>query len=89
MKRKTVGKRTKKIDVAYLAFYWYTCYTEDLEKDCFELHAEQGATIVDSVVQTQNGSIVELTDGRKVFVANNHVRSGDYVTVDGVKYRVK
>lgn len=84
LKRKKVRK-----DNAYKAFYWYTYYTEDLEKDCFEYCTPQDAIKVDSVVQTENGSIVELTDGRKVFVANNMVRSGDYVTVEGVKYRVK
>jgi hypothetical protein len=45
--------------------------------------------IIDNVVHTENGSVVELNDGRKVFVADNMVRSGDYVNVDGVKYRVK
>lgn len=87
--RKNVGKRTTKIDKAYVAFYWYTYYTEDLEKDCFDLMTKQDAIIVDSVIRTENGSIVELNDGRKVFVADNMVRSGDYVNVEGVKYRVK
>ena len=45
--------------------------------------------IIDSVVNTSNGSIAELSDGRKVFVADAMVKSGDYVTVEGVKYRVK
>lgn len=82
---------------AYTAFYWYTFYTEDLEKDCFEfvydsendVFGNQDRIYVDNIVKTENGSIVELTDGRKVFVANNNVRSGDYVNVNGVKYRVK
>ena len=89
LRKKNVGKASTKIDIAYDAFYWYKCYTEDLEKDCFNLNAGQGATVIDSFVQTQNGSIVKLSDGRKVFVADNYVRGGDYVTVDGVKYRVK
>ena len=82
-----VGKLKKRV-TAYDAFYWYTYYTEDLEKDCFENNTENNTVIIDSVVQTQNGSIVELNDGRKVFVADNMVRKGDYVTVDGVRYRV-
>ena len=85
--RAKVGLLKKRVS-AYDAFYWYTYYTEDLEKDCFESTNEEGTTIIDSVVQTQNGSIVELSDGRKVFVADNMVRKGDYVTVDGVRYRV-
>ncbi len=91
LNQKTVGWK-KKIDTAYTAFYWYTYYTEDLEKECFESKTRQGSTIIDSVIQTQNGSIVEITktDGtkQKVFVANNMVRKGDYINVDGVKYRV-
>lgn len=85
---KNVGRKPK-VDKAFVAFYWYTYYTEDLEKDCFDLMTEQDAIIVDSVIQTENGSVVELSDGRKVFVADNMVRSGDYVNVEGVKYRVK
>ena len=69
--------------------YRYTYYTEDLEQDCYVSNAAQSSTMISSTVQTENGSIVELNDGRKVFVANSNVRSGDYVTVDGVKYRVK
>ena len=81
-------KKVKK-DTAYKAFYWYTYYTEDLEKDCFEWGVENDTIIIDNIVQTENGSVVELTDGRKVFVADNMVKSGDYVNVDGVKYRVR
>lgn len=77
-----------KTDFAYTAFYWYTYYTEDLEKDCFEFGLSDDSVIIDNVVQTENGSVVQLSDGRKVFVANNMVKSGDYVNVDGVKYRV-
>ena len=85
------GLRTRwkvKSDTAYDAFYWYTYYTEDLEKDCFEFNATDNSTIIDNVVHTENGSVVQLSDGRKVFVANNMVKSGDYVNVDGIKYRV-
>jgi len=89
LKKKNVGNIFKKRDKAYVAFYWYTYYTEDLEKDCFEMSTVDNSIIIDNVVHTENGSVVELNDGRKVFVANNMVRSGDYVNVDGVKYRVK
>lgn len=86
------GLRTRwkvRSDTAYDAFYWYTYYTEDLEKDCFEFNTTDNSVIIDNVVHTENGSVVQLNDGRKVFVANNMVKSGDYVNVDGVKYRVK
>ena len=85
------GLRTRwkvKSDTAYDAFYWYTYYTEDLEKDCFEFKTDDDTVIIDNVVHTENGSVVQLSDGRKVFVANNMVKSGDYVNVDGIKYRV-
>ena len=88
LKNKKVGSLRRKIDTAYVAFYWYTYYTEDLEKDCFEFNTTDNAVIIDNVVHTENGSVVQLSDGRKVFVANNMVKSGDYVNVDGVKYRV-
>ena len=90
LKIKNVGRGSKK-DKAYVAFYWYTYYTEDIERDCFERMTEDKTIIVDSVMRTENGSIVEVEiDGqtRKVFVADANVRKGDYVTVDGVKYRV-
>lgn len=87
LRRKIVGRINK--DIAYDAFYWYTYYTEDLEKDCFERKTIDKSVIIDNFVQTQNGSVVELTDGRKVFVAEGMIKSGDYVTVEGVKYRVK
>ena len=93
--RKTVGKGKNKVE-AYTAFYWYTYYTEDLQKDCFEWEdefANQGRIYVDSVIQTQNGSIVQIEDingeKRMVFVADNMVRKGDYVNVDGVRYKVR
>ena len=45
--------------------------------------------VVNPVQTTQNGSLVELSDGRRVFVEGQVVKSGDFVNVDGVKYRVK
>ena len=78
---------------AYDAFYWYTYYTEDLEKDCFEWNKEnQDKAFMDNIIKSESGSVVEIIDvngnPRKVFVAGSMVRSGDYVNVDGVKYRV-
>ena len=89
LKNTKIGSLRRKIDTAYVAFYWYTYYTEDLGKDCFEFSTTNNSIIIDNVVHTENGSVVQLNDGRKVFVANNMVKSGDYVNVDGVKYRVK
>ena len=90
LKKKVFG--WNKIVKAYKAFYWYTYYTEDLEKDCFEWGQKQNSILVDNIVKSENGSVVEIIDvngnPRKVFVAGNMVRSGDYVNVDGVKYRV-
>ena len=78
---------------SYEAFYWYTYYTLDLEKDCFVgMNAEQNHIYIDSVIQQENGAIVSINDNgvtRKVFVADNMVRKGDYVNVDGIKYRVQ
>ena len=96
LNRKTVGMISPlsktKIVKAYEAFYWYTYFTEDLEKDCFEWGTKQGSMLVDNIVRSENGSVVEIIDmngnPRKVFVAGNMVRSGDYVNVDGIKYRV-
>ena len=87
LKSKVVGSNSKgrSTSSAYDAFYWYTYYTEDMEKDCFERTAKDMEIIIDGVVNTSNGSIVELSDGRKVFVADAMVKSGDYVTVEGVK----
>lgn len=74
---------------AYNRFYWYTYYTEDLEKDCYVNTAKNKDTYIDSVVQTENGSIVNVEGIGRVFVKDNMVKSGDYVNVNGKKYRVK
>lgn len=85
-----VGKLTSKNrTIAYNAFYWYDYYTTDIEDLGYVSDALENATFIKSSVQTNNGSIVELNDGRKVFVAESGIRSGDYVSVNGVKYRVK
>jgi hypothetical protein len=45
--------------------------------------------VVNPVMTTSNGSLVELNDGRRVFVKDQTVKSGDFVNVDGQRYRVK
>ena len=85
------------------AYYWYTKWTDD-PTDCVPdfdnvevTYDEEGnpsfntieKNVVSPVKTTSNGSLVELSDGRRVFVEGEIVKSGDYVNVDGVKYRVK
>ncbi len=86
------------------AYYWYTKWTND-PTDCTPdlnnreiIYDGEGNPIGtkvfnDNVVvpiqTTANGSLVELADGRRVFVEGKIVRSGDYVNVNGVKYKVK
>ena len=86
------------------AYYWYTKWTSDpldcdpdMENVEFE-YDEDGdmiaaktinKNVVSPVTTTQNGSLIELSDGRRVFVEGQIVKSGDYVNVNGVKYRVK
>lgn len=86
VKTKNMGKIS-----AYDAFYWFTYYTEDMEKDCFEWTVNNGyqdKIFIDNIIQSEYGSVVNIGDGRKVFVANNMVRKGDFVTVNGIKYKV-
>ena len=86
------------------AYYWYTKWTND-PTDCDpdfsnleEVKDENGnviaiqaknSSVVSSIQTTSNGSLVELSDGRRVFVEGKIVKSGDFVNVDGVKYKVK
>lgn len=72
----------------YDAYYWYTKWTND-PTDCEVDFTNVGNDVVTPVQTTQNGSLVELSDGRRVFVEGKIVQSGDFVNVDGVKYRVK
>lgn len=87
-----VGTNWTKSNISsFRAFFWYSYYTDDLEQDCFIWDAAQDSYYVSGIVRTSNGSIVEISDGtttRKAFVANNNVKSGDYVSVDGIRYRV-
>jgi hypothetical protein len=86
----------------YDAYYWYTKWTND-PTDCtpdlsnVETVTDENGNIVtkaindnvvNSVQTTQNGSLVELSDGRRVFIEGQIVKSGDFVNVDGKKYRV-
>ena len=85
------------------AYYWYTKWTND-PTDCdpdfsngYEYDDEGNLVlknpvtkdVVSPITTTANGSLVELNDGRRVFVEGKIVKSGDFVNVDGVKYRVK
>lgn len=97
------GKYKSNSVTAFNAYYWYTKWTND-PTDCtpdlsnVEYVQDNNGNIVikainDNVVNpvqtTQNGSLVELSDGRRVFVEGKIVKSGDFVNVNGVKYRVK
>lgn len=89
---------------AFDAYYWYTKYTND-PTDCnpdfdnVEYFEDENGniipnenfknTIVTPIQTTSNGSLVELNDGRRVFVEGKIVKSGDFVNVNGVKYKVK
>ena len=87
------------------AYYWYTKYTNDPtdcdpDFDNTEfIYDDDGniigkndnfkQSVVTPIQTTANGSLVELNDGRRVFVEGKIVKSGDYVNVNGVKYKVK
>jgi hypothetical protein len=49
-------------------------------------------SVVTPVMTTSNGSLVQVTDGdktMKIFVEGKIVKSGDFVNVNGKKYRVQ
>ena len=86
------------------AYYWYTEWTTDpmdCEPDFDNIEYEYdedgniisqdaiNKSVVSPIQTTANGSLVELSDGRRVFVEGKIVKSGDFVNVDGKKYRVK
>ena len=73
---------------AYDAYYWYTKWTND-PTDCTPDMLNEGKDVVVPIQTTANGSLVELEDGRRVFVEGKSVKSGDFVNVNGVRYRVK
>lgn len=87
---------------AFDAFYWYTKWTTDpndsnLDKTPPELDSEgnyiydntNNDNVVSPVMATENGTLVELEDGRRVFVNDFGVKSGDYILVEGKRYRVR
>ena len=102
---KVVDNKYKNNSVTgFEAYYWYTIYTNDptnCDPDFSNteyVYDKNGNLVknedfkqktVSPVQTTSNGSLVELNDGRRVFVEGKIVKSGDFVNVDGVKYRVK
>lgn len=94
------GSRTNR-PKAYDAFYWYTKWTTDPNDDGLSKDVEtdeNGNIIIDTddhtdeispVMTTENGTLVELEDGRRVFVNDFGIKSGDFVLVEGKRYRVK
>jgi hypothetical protein len=71
------------------AYYWYTKWTNE-PTDCEpDFSVKDNENVVSPIQTTANGSLVELSDGRRVFVEGKNVKSGDFVNVEGVKYRVK
>mgnify|MGYP003294213713 CR=1 FL=1 len=82
------GKYVKNSVNGFDAYYWYTKWTND-PTDCVPDLKNEGKDVVVPIQTTANGSLVELADGRRVFVEGKIVQSGDFVNVNGVKYRVK
>lgn len=82
------GVYVKNVVTAYNAYYWYTKWTND-PTNCDVDMKNEGIDIVVPIQTTSNGSLIELSDGRRVFVEGKTVRSGDFVNVNGVRYRVK
>ena len=83
------GEYIKSSVTGFDAYYWYTKWTND-PTDCeADFTNLDGKDVVSPIQTTSNGSLVELSDGRRVFVEGKIVQSGDFVNVNGVKYRVK
>ena len=82
------GKYIKNSVNGYDAYYWYTKWTNE-PTDCVPDMKNEGKDVVIPIQTTANGSLVELSDGRRVFVEGKSVKSGDFVNVNGVKYKVK
>ena len=76
-------------ETAFWAFFWYAYYTDDMEKDCYKGKSKDHVVYVDSLTQTENGTLVHIDgiDGY-VFVKDSNVQKGDYINVNGKKYRV-
>ena len=98
------GKFHKNTVTGFDAYYWYTKWTND-PTDCeadfsnIEFTYDKNGSligakainenVVSPIQTTANGSLVELSNGQRVFVEGKIVKSGDYVNVNGVKYKVK
>ena len=83
-----MGNYIERSVTAFDAYYWYTKWTND-PTDCTPDMLNEGKDVVVPIQTTANGSLVELEDGRRVFVEGKTVKSGDFVNVNGVRYRVK
>lgn len=84
------------------AYYWYTKWTNDVTDAVPDMSNVEYVTdengnivtkaindnVVNTVQTTQNGSLVELSDGTRVFVEGKIVKSGDFINVNGKKCRV-
>ena len=98
------GKYKGNCVTGFDAYYWYTKWTND-PTDCEPDFSNVEFTydndgnliaattinqnVVAPIQTTANGSLVELSDGRRVFVEGKIVKSGDFINVNGVKYKVK
>lgn len=84
---------------AYDAFYWYTKWTTEPTDDALdkELEVDEEGNflpgdhedVVSPVMTTENGTLVELEDGRRVFVNDFGIKAGDTIIVEGKKFRVR
>ena len=99
------GSYVKNSVTGYDAYFWYIKWTNDPTdcvpdfSNVEEIYDDNGnligvnksfeKNVVSPVTTTANGSLVELEDGRRVFVEGQVVQTGDYVNVEGVRYRVK
>ena len=98
------GKFHKNTVTGFDAYYWYTKWTNDptdceadfsnvefiYDKDDNLIGTKAiNENVVSPIQTTANGSLVELSNGQRVFVEGKIVKSGDYVNVNGVKYKVK
>lgn len=98
------GRFHKNTITGFDAYYWYTKWTND-PTDCDADFSNAEPTyddegnligvkainknVISPIQTTANGSLVELNNGQRVFVEGKIVKSGDYVNVNGVKYKVK
>lgn len=98
------GNYIKNSVTGFDAYYWYTKWTNDptdcepdfsnvefaYDKDGSIISAKAiNPNVVSPIQTTANGSLVELSNGQRVFVEGKIVKSGDFVNVNGVKYKVK